>query len=47
MLVHELMTTPATSLRVGTRLDEAVNVLAAKHITAVPIVDSGVTSWES
>lgn len=38
MLVHELMTSPATSLQVGSPLDEAIRVLAAEHITAVPIV---------
>ncbi len=39
MLVRELMTSPATSLRAGSRLESAVQVLAAQHITAVPIVD--------
>lgn len=40
MLVRELMTSPATSLRAGTRLEAAVQVLAAQHISAVPIVDA-------
>jgi predicted transcriptional regulator len=40
MLVRELMTSPATSLRAGARLEAAVQVLAAQHITAVPIVDA-------
>ena len=40
MLVRELMTSPATSLRAGSRLDIAVQVLAAQHISAVPIVDA-------
>lgn len=40
MLVRELMTSPATSLRAGSRLETAVQVLAAQHITAVPIVDA-------
>jgi predicted transcriptional regulator len=40
MLVRELMTSPATSLRAGSRLEAAVQVLAAQHISAVPIVDS-------
>jgi CBS domain-containing protein len=39
MLVRELMTSPATSLRAGSRLEAAVQVLAAQHISAVPIVD--------
>jgi CBS domain-containing protein len=39
MLVHELMTSPATCLRAGTPLDAAVRVLAAGHFSAVPIVD--------
>ena len=40
MLVHELMTSPATSLRAGSRLEAAVQVLAAGHISAVPVVDA-------
>ncbi|HEV7147989.1 MAG TPA: CBS domain-containing protein [Pedococcus sp.] len=40
MLVREVMTSPATSLRAGSRLETAVQVLAAQHITAVPIVDA-------
>lgn len=40
MLVQELMTSPATSLRAGSSLEAAVQVLAAQHISAVPIVDS-------
>jgi CBS domain-containing protein len=40
MLVRELMTSPATSLRAGSRLDAAVQVLAAQHISAVPVVDA-------
>lgn len=40
MLVRELMTSPATSLRAGSRLESAVQVLAAQHISAVPIVDA-------
>ena len=40
MLVRELMTSPATSLRAGSRLEAAVQVLAAQHISAVPIVDA-------
>lgn len=34
------MTSPSTSLRAGARLEAAVQVLAAQHITAVPIVDA-------
>ena len=40
MLVRDLMTSPATSLPTGTRLDMAMTVLATQHITAVPIVDA-------
>lgn len=40
MLVRELMSSPATSLRAGSRLESAVQVLAAQHISAVPIVDA-------
>lgn len=40
MLVHELMTSPVRSLRAGSRLEAAVQVLAAHHISAVPIVDA-------
>lgn len=40
MLVHELMTSPATSLRAGSRLETALQVLAAQHISAIPIVDA-------
>ncbi|HEV7196539.1 MAG TPA: CBS domain-containing protein [Pedococcus sp.] len=40
MLVRELMTSPATSLRAGSRLESAVQVLAAQHISSVPIVDA-------
>jgi CBS domain-containing protein len=40
MLVRELMTSPATSLRSGARLETAVQVLGAQHISAVPIVDA-------
>ncbi|HEV7195328.1 MAG TPA: CBS domain-containing protein [Pedococcus sp.] len=40
MLVRELMTSPATSLRAGSRLESAVQVLAAQRISAVPIVDA-------
>jgi CBS domain-containing protein len=40
MLVRELMTSPATSLLAGARLEAAVQVLAAQRITAVPIVDA-------
>jgi CBS domain-containing protein len=40
MLVRELMTSPATSLQVGSRLDAAVQVLAAYHISSVPVVDA-------
>jgi CBS domain-containing protein len=40
MLVHELMTSPATSVRAGARLEEAVQALATNHISAVPIVDA-------
>ena len=41
MLVRELMTSPATSLRVGSRVEEAIDLLADQHISAVPIVDDG------
>lgn len=40
MLVRDLMSSPATSLRGGSRLDAAVQVLAAQRISAVPIVDA-------
>lgn len=40
MFVRDLMTSPATSLPTGTRLDVAITVLATQHITAVPIVDA-------
>lgn len=40
MLVRELMTSPATSLPVGSRLEAAVQVLAAHHISSVPVVDA-------
>nr|WP_255523835.1 CBS domain-containing protein [Terrabacter sp. MAHUQ-38] len=39
VLVRELMTSPATSLRAGSRLEAAVQLLAGRHISAVPIVD--------
>jgi CBS domain-containing protein len=40
MLVRELMTSPATSLQAGSRLDAAIQVLAAHHISSVPVVDA-------
>jgi CBS domain-containing protein len=39
MLVHELMSTPALSLPLGSAVDDAVTLLAARQISAVPIVD--------
>jgi CBS-domain-containing membrane protein len=39
MLVRELMTSPPTSLRAGSRLEAAVQLLAGQHISAVPVVD--------
>ncbi|HEV7172370.1 HPP family protein [Pedococcus sp.] len=40
MFVRDLMTSPATSLPTGTRLDVAITIMATQHITAVPIVDA-------
>ena len=39
MLVRELMTSPATCLRAGSRLETAVQLLSAQHISALPVVD--------
>lgn len=40
MFVRDLMTSPATSLPTGARLDDAITVLATQHIIAVPLVDA-------
>ena len=40
MLVRELMTSPATSLQAGSKLEAAIQVLATHHISSVPVVDA-------
>lgn len=39
MIVREVMSTPAFSLRSGTRLEAAIRLLAARQVSSVPIVD--------
>ena len=40
MLVHELMTSPATSVPAGSPLEIAVQTLSTRHISALPVVDA-------
>lgn len=41
MLVREIMTAPALSVRREADLDEALRIMAEKKITALPVVDDG------
>ena len=40
MLVADLMTTPAVSIRADAPVEDAVALLGARHISTVPVVDS-------
>ncbi len=40
MLVREIMTAPALHVRINADLDEALQIMAGKRVTALPVVDA-------